>query len=143
MTRALCDNARKVLAVELDFDLVDILETELSAYDNLEIRQGDILKQDIVAIAKEYNDGNPIKVVANLPYYITTPIIMQPLETHTPRESITVMVQKEVADRMMASPETRIAERYLLRSIIIPLLTWRRMFLRTASTPGRTWTVRS
>ncbi len=104
LTRVLCDHAKKVLAVELDYDLVDILEAEFTMYENLEIIQGDILKQDIKKIADEYNEGRPIKIVANLPYYITTPIIMELFESHAPIESITVMVQKEVADRMMAKP---------------------------------------
>jgi 16S rRNA (adenine1518-N6/adenine1519-N6)-dimethyltransferase len=105
LTRALCDHAGHVLAVELDYDLADIIEQELiPAYDNLELITGDILKQDITQISKEKNAGHPIKVVANLPYYITTPILMELLETKAPIESITVMVQKEVADRMMAKP---------------------------------------
>ena len=105
LTRALCDHAGHVLAVELDFDLADIIEQELiPAYDNLELITGDILKQDIGEIADQKNEGRPIKVVANLPYYITTPILMELLETKAPVESITVMVQKEVADRMMAKP---------------------------------------
>ena len=105
LTRALCDHAGHVLAVELDFDLADIIEQELiPAYDNLELITGDILKQDIGEIANKKNEGHPIKVVANLPYYITTPILMELLETKAPVESITVMVQKEVADRMMAKP---------------------------------------
>ncbi|MCR4605889.1 MAG: 16S rRNA (adenine(1518)-N(6)/adenine(1519)-N(6))-dimethyltransferase RsmA [Eubacterium sp.] len=104
LTRVLCDNAKKVLAVELDYDLVDILENEFTMYENLEILQGDILKTDIKKIADEYNDGKPLKIVANLPYYITTPIIMGLFESHAPIKSITVMVQKEVADRMMAKP---------------------------------------
>ncbi len=108
MTRALCENAGRVLAVEIDYDLVDILERELiPIYDNLEIREGDILKMDISEIADTHNDGAPIKVVANLPYYITTPIIMELLESHAPIHSITVMVQREVADRMMAEPGSR------------------------------------
>ncbi len=105
LTRALCDNAGRVLAVELDYDLADIIERELiPIYDNLELITGDILKQDISRIAEEKNEGRPIKVVANLPYYITTPILMELLESHAPIESITVMVQKEVAERMMAKP---------------------------------------
>ncbi len=105
LTRALCDNAGKVLVVELDYDLADIIERELMPlYDNLELITGDILKQDITQIAEEKNNGHPIKVVANLPYYITTPILMELLESRAPIESITVMVQKEVADRMMSKP---------------------------------------
>lgn len=105
MTRALCENAGHVLAVEIDYDLADILERELiPLYDNLEILVGDILKQDIRSIAEKGNAGKPIKVVANLPYYITTPILMELLESRVPIDSITVMVQKEVAERMMAKP---------------------------------------
>lgn len=103
LTRVLCERARHVLAVEIDYDLVDILERELD-YDNLTIIEGDILKKDINEIADKYNDGRNIKVVANLPYYITTPVIMGLLESRTPIESITVMIQKEVAERMMAKP---------------------------------------
>lgn len=105
LTRCLCEKARQVLAVEVDYDLSDILERELvPLYGNLEILTGDILKQDVAEIAERYNSGRPIKVVANLPYYITTPILMELLETGAPIQSITVMVQKEVADRMMAKP---------------------------------------
>ena len=104
MTRVLCEHARQVMAVEIDYDLVDILEREFTMYDNLEIVSGDILKTDIRLIADDHNQGQPIKVVANLPYYITTPIIMQLFESRAPIHSITVMVQKEVADRMMAAP---------------------------------------
>ena len=105
LTRCLCEKARQVLAVEIDYDLSDILERELvPLYENLEILTGDILKQDVAAIAEKYNDGRPIKVVANLPYYITTPILMSLLESRVPLRSITVMVQKEVAERMMAKP---------------------------------------
>ena len=105
MTRALCEHAGRVLAVEIDYDLSDILEREIvPLYDNLEILTGDILKQDIRKILEEHAEGRPVKVVANLPYYITTPILMSLLESHAPVKSITVMVQKEVADRMMAKP---------------------------------------
>jgi len=105
MTRALCEHAGSVLAVEIDYDLADILERELiPLYDNLEILVGDILKQDIREIAETHHAGRPIKVVANLPYYITTPILMELLESRVPIHSITVMVQKEVAERMMAKP---------------------------------------
>ncbi len=107
MTQYLCERAKKVLAVEIDAKLIPILQETLSPYDNVEILHGDILKQNIQAIADKYNDGNPIKVVANLPYYITTPIIMQILESRVPLASITVMVQKEVAERMQAQPGTK------------------------------------
>ncbi len=107
MTQYLCERAGKVLAVEIDHNLIPILKETLSAYDNVEVLQGDILKLDIQAVADRYNDGNPIKVVANLPYYITTPIIMGLFESHVPLANVTVMVQKEVADRMKAQPGTK------------------------------------
>lgn len=107
MTQYLCENARQVIAVEIDTNLILILKDTLSAYDNVRIINDDILKVDINELAREYNNGRPIKVVANLPYYITTPIIMGLFESHVPIESITVMVQKEVADRMQAGPGTK------------------------------------
>lgn len=107
MTQYLCENARQVIAVEIDTNLIPILKDTLSAYDNVRIINDDILKVDINELAREYNNGRPIKVVANLPYYITTPIIMGLFESHVPIESITVMVQKEVADRMQAVPGTK------------------------------------
>ena len=107
MTQYLCENARQVIAVEIDTNLIPILKHTLSAYDNVRIINDDILKVDINELAREYNNGRPIKVVANLPYYITTPIIMGLFESHVPIESITVMVQKEVADRMQAGPGTK------------------------------------
>lgn len=108
MTQYLCEHARQVLAVEIDSNLIPILQDTLSEYDNVDILHGDILKQDIAMLAQKYNDGKPIKVVANLPYYITTPIIMGLFESHVPLASITVMVQKEVADRMQATPGSKI-----------------------------------
>ncbi len=107
MTQYLCESAREVMAVEIDNNLIPILSETLSAYDNVTVVNEDILKLDIGAIAKEHNNGKPIKVVANLPYYITTPIIMELFESHVPLESITVMVQKEVADRMQSGPGTK------------------------------------
>ncbi len=107
MTQYLCENARQVIAVEIDTNLIPILKDTLSAYDNVRIINDDILKVDINELAREYNNGRPIKVVANLPYYITTPIIMGLFESHVPLESITVMVQKEVADRMQSGPGTK------------------------------------
>ena len=107
MTQYLCENAGQVIAVEIDTNLIPILKDTLSAYDNVRIINDDILKVDINELAREYNNGRPIKVVANLPYYITTPIIMGLFESHVPIESITVMVQKEVADRMQAGPGTK------------------------------------
>ena len=107
MTQYLCENAREVVAVEIDKNLIPILEDTLSDYRNVTVINQDILKLDIPALAKEKNDGKPIKVVANLPYYITTPIIMGLFESHVPIDSITIMVQKEVADRMQVGPGTK------------------------------------
>lgn len=107
MTQYLCENAREVVAVEIDKNLIPILSDTLSAYDNVTVINEDILKLDLNKLAAERNGGKPIKVVANLPYYITTPIIMGLFENHVPLESITVMVQKEVADRMQVGPGTK------------------------------------
>lgn len=107
LTQHLCEHARQVLAVEIDKNLIPILQETLSPYDNVDVRQGDILKQDIQKIADMYNAGQPIKVVANLPYYITTPIIMELFESRVPLANVTVMVQKEVADRMKAEPGSK------------------------------------
>ncbi|MDD3184742.1 MAG: 16S rRNA (adenine(1518)-N(6)/adenine(1519)-N(6))-dimethyltransferase RsmA [Anaerostipes sp.] len=107
MTQYLAEHAREVMAVEIDGNLIPILEDTLSEYDNVSVLNQDILKVDIGAIAKEKNDGKPIKVVANLPYYITTPIIMGLFESKVPMDSITVMVQKEVASRMQVGPGTK------------------------------------
>ena len=108
MTQILCENAREVVAVEIDDKLIPILtEDTLSWYDNVTVIHEDILKLDIVKLANERNGGKPIKVVANLPYYITTPIIMGLFESHVPLDSITIMVQKEVADRMQFGPGTK------------------------------------
>ena len=107
MTQYLCEAARQVIAVEIDTNLIPILQDTLSEYDNVQVLNQDILKVDINALANEYNNGKPIKVVANLPYYITTPIIMGLFESHVPIDSITIMVQKEVADRMQVGPGTK------------------------------------
>ena len=107
MTQYLCEAAGAVAAVEIDKNLIPILADTLSEYDNVEVIYNDILKVDIAALADEKNGGRPIKVVANLPYYITTPIIMGLFESHVPIESITVMVQKEVADRMQCGPGSK------------------------------------
>lgn len=107
MTQYLAEAAGKVMAVEIDRMLIPILQETLSEYENVEILNEDVLKVDIAALVEEKNDGKPIKVVANLPYYITTPIIMGLLENHVPVESITVMVQKEVAQRMQAGPGSK------------------------------------
>ena len=104
MTQYLAEAAGKVVAVEIDKNLIPILSDTLSAYENVTIINEDVLKLDIQKLANEENQGRPIKVVANLPYYITTPIIMGLFENHVPVESITVMLQKEVADRMQTGP---------------------------------------
>ena len=107
MTQILCENAREVAAVEIDKNLIPILAETLAPYDNVSVINEDILKVDVRKLAEEKNDGRPIKVVANLPYYITTPIIMGLFESHVPLESITIMVQKEVAQRMQVGPGTK------------------------------------
>ena len=103
LTQYLAESAKTVTAVEIDDKLIPILEKTLAEYDNVRVIHGDILKQDIA----ELFEGRHFKIVANLPYYITTPIIMSLLESHVPADSITVMIQKEVAERMMASPGTK------------------------------------
>lgn len=107
MTQYLAERAGAVVAVEIDKNLIPILEDTLSEYENITLINEDILKVDINKIVEEKNGGRPVKVVANLPYYITTPIIMGLFESHVPLESITVMVQKEVADRMQVGPGTK------------------------------------
>lgn len=108
MTQYLCEGAKKVIAVEIDKNLIPILtEDTLASYDNVRIINEDILKVDINRLVEEENEGKKIKVVANLPYYITTPIIMGLFESHVPIDSITIMVQKEVADRMQVGPGTK------------------------------------
>lgn len=107
MTQYLAEAAGKVAAVEIDRALIPILHETLAEYDNVQVIHGDVLKLDIKKLAWEENKGRPIKVVANLPYYITTPIIMGLFESHVPMESITVMVQKEVAQRMQAVPGSK------------------------------------
>ncbi len=107
MTQYLAENARQVIAVEIDKTLIPILQDTLQEYDNVTVINDDILKVDINKICEEYNGGKPIKVVANLPYYITTPIIMGLFESGVPLESITIMVQKEVADRMQCGPGSK------------------------------------
>lgn len=107
MTQLLCEQAGGVAAVEIDTNLIPILKETLADYDNVTIINEDILKVDIKKLAEEKNGGKPIKVVANLPYYITTPIIMGLFESNVPIDSITVMVQKEVADRMQVGPGTK------------------------------------
>ncbi len=107
MTQRLCEEAKEVVAVEIDKTLIPILDDTLSTYKNWSVINEDILKVDINKLAQEKNNGQPIKVVANLPYYITTPIIMGLFESHVPLESITIMVQKEVADRMQEGPGSK------------------------------------
>lgn len=107
MTQYLAEAAGHVCAVEIDKNLIPVLNETLADYDNVTIINDDILKTDINRIVEEYNGGKPIKVVANLPYYITTPIIMGLFESNVPLLSVTVMVQKEVADRMQVGPGTK------------------------------------
>ena len=107
MTQYLAEAAGRVVAVEIDGSLIPILQETLAGYDNITLIHDDILKVDIRALAHRYNGGRPIKVVANLPYYITTPIIMGLFESHVPVDNITVMVQKEVADRMQEGPGSK------------------------------------
>lgn len=107
MTQYLCENAREVVAIEIDKNLIPILQDTLSPYDNVTVINEDVLKVDIKKLAEERNGGKPVKVVANLPYYITTPIIMGLFESHVPIDSITIMVQKEVADRMQEGPGSK------------------------------------
>lgn len=107
LTQYLAYHAKEVIAVEIDKALIPILHDTLRGYDNVTVLNEDILKVDINKLVKEKNEGKPIKVVANLPYYITTPIIMGLFESHVPVASITVMVQKEVADRMQVGPGTK------------------------------------
>ena len=107
MTQCLAEAAGRVVAVEIDSNLMPILKDTLKDYDNITVINEDILKVDIKKLAEEYNGGRPIKVVANLPYYITTPIIMGLFESEVPIDNITVMVQKEVADRMQTGPGSK------------------------------------
>ena len=107
LTQYLCESARKVVAVEIDTKLIPVLTDTLKEYDNVSIVNQDILKMDLADLVEKENAGKPIKVVANLPYYITTPILMELLESHIPMESVTVMVQKEVAERMQVGPGTK------------------------------------
>ena len=107
MTQYLAESAGRVVAVEIDNNLIPILQETLKDYDNVTVIHNDILKVDIAELAEKYKGGRPIKVVANLPYYITTPIIMGLFESHVPIDNITVMVQKEVADRMQEGPGSK------------------------------------
>lgn len=107
MTQYLAESARQVVAVEIDKALIPILQDTLSPYENVEVINEDILKVDLQRLVQEKNGGRPVKVVANLPYYITTPIVMGLFESGVPLHSITIMVQKEVAERMQAGPGTK------------------------------------
>lgn len=107
LTQYLAEAAGQVVAVEIDKMLIPILGETLAPYDNVKVIHGDILKTDLKEIADQYNGGKPVRIVANLPYYITTPIVMELLEGQAPVKSITVMVQKEVADRMQAQPGSK------------------------------------
>ena len=107
LTQYLAASAREVAAIEIDDALIPILEDTLSGYDNVMVIHDDVLKVDLTRLAEEKNGGRPVKVVANLPYYITTPIIMGLFENHVPLDSITIMVQKEVADRMKTGPGSK------------------------------------
>ena len=107
LTQYLAASAREVAAIEIDDALIPILEDTLSGYDNVTVIHDDVLKVDLTRLAEEKNGGRPVKVVANLPYYITTPIIMGLFENHVPLDSITIMVQKEVADRMKTGPGSK------------------------------------
>lgn len=125
MTQYLAEAARQVIAVEIDKNLIPILQETLKPYDNVTIINEDILKLDLWGLSKKFNGGNPIKVVANLPYYITTPIIMGLFESHVPVDNVTVMVQKEVAKRMEVGPGTKdygalsVAVQYYARPYIV------------------------
>ena len=107
LTQTVAERAKKVISLEIDTKLIPILNETLADYNNIEIINKDVLKCDIDELSREKNDGKPFKVVANLPYYITTPIIMDMLEKHSAVTSMTVMVQKEVAERMQAGPYSR------------------------------------
>ncbi|MFT3982652.1 MAG: 16S rRNA (adenine(1518)-N(6)/adenine(1519)-N(6))-dimethyltransferase RsmA [Lachnospiraceae bacterium] len=129
MTQYLCENAKGVTAIEIDRALIPILEETLSDYDNVSVINADILKIDLIKLIEEKNGGKPVKIVANLPYYITTPIIMWLFEEHVPVLSITVMVQKEVADRMQVGPGTKdygalsLAVQYYAKPQIVTLVS--------------------
>ena len=107
LTQYLAEAAREVISVEIDKMLIPILQETLAEYDNVTVINQDILKVNLEQVVQEHNGGKPVKIVANLPYYITTPIIMSLFENHVPVSSITVMVQKEVAERMQAGPGTK------------------------------------
>ena len=141
LTQYLAEAAREVTAVEIDKKLLPILEETLADHPNVQVINNDILKVDLKALAQEKNGGRPIKVVANLPYYITTPIIMALFESHVPVENITVMVQKEVAERMKVGPGSKeygalslavqyYAEPYLAANVPVNCFIPRQMWTR-------------
>lgn len=138
MTQYLAESAGKVVAVEIDKALLPILEETLEEYENADVIHADVLKLDIGKLVREQNGGRPIKVVANLPYYITTPIIMGLFESHVPIESITVMVQKEELCGCRHSREQRTMARFPWQFSIMQNHIWRQMYLRTALCPVRT-----
>ncbi|MBQ8639870.1 MAG: 16S rRNA (adenine(1518)-N(6)/adenine(1519)-N(6))-dimethyltransferase RsmA [Lachnospiraceae bacterium] len=107
LTQYLCESAKHVFAVEIDDNLIPILQDTLSAYDNVTVIHNDVLKVDMNELVQTKCEGKPVKIVANLPYYITTPILMGLFEAHVPMKSVTVMVQKEVAERMQAGPGSK------------------------------------
>ena len=139
MTQHLACAAKKVIAVEIDRALIPILQDTLSGWDNVKIINEDVMKVDLAKLAEEENGGKPLKVVANLPYYITTPIIMGLFENHVPLKSITVMVQKEVADRMQVGQARKTTAPFPWRSSITRSLISSQMCRRTASCPVPKW----
>lgn len=139
MTQYLAESAGQVVAVEIDKNLLPILDETLAEYDNVTVINDDILKVDINKIVEERNGGRPIKVVANLPYYITTPIIMGLFEKHVPLLSVTVMVQKEVADRMQSDREQRITVHCHWQYSITQSLISLQMYHQTVLSQDREW----
>lgn len=141
MTQYLAENARRVIAIEIDQNLIPILQDTLSGYGNVMVMNEDVLKVDMHSLIEEQNQGKPIKVVANLPYYITTPIVMGLLESHIPLDSITIMVQKEVAQRMQEGPGSKeygalsLAVQYYARPEIVAHVP------QIALCPGPRWEV--
>lgn len=107
LTQYLCEHGKQVIAIEIDKKLIPVLDETLADYDNVEVINEDVLKLDLKKLVEEKSGNNKIKVVANLPYYITTPIIMELFESGIPIENITVMVQKEVAERIKSGPGTK------------------------------------
>ena len=137
LTQHLCENSGHVLAIEIDRRLIPILEETLSDYDNVTILNEDILKVDIASLVKDYNDNKPVKIVANLPYYITTPIIMDIFEKHIPLSGVTVMIQKRWRIVYKQNPVLKITVRYLLRCSTMQNPVLLQMFLQIALCPDR------